>query len=203
MTASSQALLQTASLLPTEGSRRLLAQTGLVLAGTLVITMAARIQVPMWPVSMSLQTLAILLIAGFGGSRLATLTVLAYLAEGAAGLPVFQGTPERGIGLAYMVGPTGGYLLGFVIMAFLVGRAADKGWSARPVALLGTMIGSEIIMLACGALWIGALLGLPSALAYGIGPFIISDLVKVVLAATLVMTVTRSLPARPGDEQEV
>ena len=202
MTVSSQSLLQTASLLPADGSRRLLAQAGLVLAGTLAITLAARIQVPMWPVSMSLQTLAILLIAGFGGSRLATLTVLAYLAEGAAGLPVFQGTPERGIGLAYMVGPTGGYLLGFVIMAFLVGRAADKGWSARPVALLSTMIAAEIIMLGCGALWIGALLGLPSALAYGVGPFIISDLVKVVLAAALVIAVTRRFAVRPGAKRE-
>ena len=77
---------------------------------------------------MSLQTLAVLLIAATFGLRLGVATLLLYMAEGAAGFPVFQSTPEKGIGIAYMLGSTGGYLAGFVVMAAIVGWAADRGW---------------------------------------------------------------------------
>ena len=80
------------------------------MAGTLILILSAKTKVVLGPVDLSLQTLAVFIIAIAFGSRLAVATLLLYIAEGAFGLPVFQGTPEKGIGLAYMVGPTGGYL---------------------------------------------------------------------------------------------
>src|SRR5690606_16624672 len=126
--------------LPESGASRLLAQGLLVIGGTLFLTASAKAKVVLGPVDMSLQTLAILLLACAFGMRLATVTLLAYLAEGAMGLPVFQSTPEKGIGLAYMMGPTGGYLLGFVAMAAIAGWAADRGWDRNPVKLFGAML---------------------------------------------------------------
>src|SRR5947209_549651 len=83
--------------------------------GSLALTLSAKLQVPFYPVPMTMQSLVVLLIGLGFGWRLGTATVLLYLAEGLAGLPVFAGTPEKGIGLAYMMGPTGGYLAGFVL----------------------------------------------------------------------------------------
>ena len=92
------------------------------------------------PVDMSLQTLAVFLIAVAFGSRLAVATLLLYMAQGAIGLPVFQGTPEKGIGLAYMLGSTGGYLAGFVVAAAIVGWAADRGWDRNPFKLFAAIL---------------------------------------------------------------
>ena len=83
-----------------------------------VLALSAKVKVPLWPVDASLQTLALFTIAAAFGRRLAVATVALYLLEGALGLPVFQGTPERGIGLAYMAGPTGGYLVGVYKLGF-------------------------------------------------------------------------------------
>jgi biotin transport system substrate-specific component len=112
--------------------------------------------------------------------------MLLYLAQGAAGLPVFAGTPEKGIGLAYMAGPTGGYLAGFVVMAAIAGWAADRGWSRNPLKLGAAMLVGESVMLVLGALWIGYLFGAEKMLAWGVGPFIVTDLVKLALAAMFV-----------------
>src|SRR5690606_4858560 len=113
--------------LPENRAARLATQFGLVVFGTLLLTLSAKMRVVLGPVDMSLQTLAIMLIAATFGMRLGVATLLLYLAEGAFGLPVFQGTPERGLGVAYMLGTTGGYLAGFVVMAAIVGWAADRG----------------------------------------------------------------------------
>jgi biotin transport system substrate-specific component len=106
--------------------------------------------------------------------------------QGAMGFPVFAGTPEKGIGLAYMAGPTGGYLLGFVAMAAIAGWAADRGWSRNPLKLGGAMLVGEVVMLALGALWLAYLFGFEKGIAFGVGPFIVTDLVKLALAACLV-----------------
>ncbi len=115
--------------LPQKGAARLAAQFGLALGGTLLLTLSAKTKVVLGPVDMNLQTLAVLLIASAFGLRLGLATLLLYLAEGAAGLPVFQSTPEKGIGIAYMLGTTGGYLAGFVVMA-----AADEAELKHMVA---------------------------------------------------------------------
>lgn len=177
--------------LPHETARRLAWYALLALLGTAVLALSAKIKVPMWPVDASLQTLALFTIAAAYGRRLAVATLVLYLVEGAFGLPVFQGTPERGIGLAYMVGPTGGYLVGFVLAAAMVGWAADKGWDRDPFRLFGMMLAAEIVLLALGGLWLAYLFGFDKAFAYGVGPFIVTDLVKIALAAAIVPALWR------------
>lgn len=153
--------------------------------GSIILTISAKVTVPMWPVEMSLQTLAVFAIAATFGSRLGLATVALYLAEGAMGMPVFQGTPEKGLGIAYMVGPTGGYLLGFVAATAIVGWASDRGWWRNPLKIGAAMLAGEAVVLTLGAFWLGWLFGAEKAIEFGIGPFIVADLVKVALAAGL------------------
>jgi biotin transport system substrate-specific component len=155
----------------------------LALIGTAVLTISANIKVDLLYVNVTMQTAALFAISAFYGSRLAVATVALYLLEGALGLPVFTGTPEKGLGLAYMVGPTGGYLLSYLIAAWMVGRAADKGLARKPLVLGGVMLAAEIVILVMGAGWMAYLFGLEKGIAFGFGVFIIGDLVKLALAA--------------------
>ena len=150
---------------------------------------------------MTLQTLAILALGAAYGARLGGATLLLYLLEGAVGLPVFVGTPEKGIGLAYMMGPTGGYLLGFVLLAMIAGWAADRGWSTNPFKLGAAMLVGEVAMLVLGALWVGYLFGADKILVYGVGPFILTDLVKLAIAAALIPALWTLAPHR--DDRQV
>lgn len=175
--------------LPDRRLARLATQLFLALAGTLLLTLSAKTRVVLGPVDISLQTLAVLLIASAFGMRLAVATLLLYIVEGAMGFPVFQGTPEKGIGLAYMVGPTGGYLAGFVAMAAIVGWAADRGWDRHPFKLFGAMLTAEVVMMALGFAWLAVLIGPEKSWQFGVVPFIVGDLIKVALAASLVPAV--------------
>src|SRR5262245_31095778 len=168
--------------LPQDRTARLIAQALLVIGGTILLALAAKVTVPFWPVPMTLQTLAVFLIAAFYGRNLAVATLLAYLAEGAIGLPVFA----TGTGLAYMAGPTGGYLVGFVVAAAIVGHAADRGYDRNALVLFGAIMLGEVVILAFGAAWLAALMGGEKALAYGVGPFIVTDVVKIALATAIV-----------------
>ncbi|AWB25606.1 biotin transporter BioY [Methylobacterium currus] len=152
----------------------------LVLSGGLLITLAAKVQIPFWPVPMTLHTLAILALSLAVGPRLAVAMVLGYLAAGAAGLPVFSGTPERGLGLAYMAGPTGGYLAGYLVAAGLVGAlAAGRGFLGRVAAMLAGLTAVYVLGLAWLALFVPA----DRLVALGLAPFLLGDLVKVGLVA--------------------
>ena len=133
--------------LPQNGAARLGVQIVLAVLGTLLLTISAKTKVVLGPVDMSLQTLAVLLIAASFGFRLGVATLLLYLAEGAMGFPVFQSSPEKGVGIAYMLGTTGGYLAGFVVMAAIVGWAADRGFDRNPIKLFGVMLAANAIML--------------------------------------------------------
>ena len=114
---------------PAQAGRSGLVRNGmLAVLGSLLLIASAKVQVPFWPVPMTMQTFAVLVIGMTFGPRLGAATVLLYLVQGAVGLPVFAGTPAKGIGIAYMVGPTGGYLIGFVAAAYLAGRLAMRGW---------------------------------------------------------------------------
>jgi biotin transport system substrate-specific component len=175
--------------LPQNRAARLGVQLALAVVGTLLLTLSAKTKVVLGPVDMNLQTLAVPLIAAAFGWRLGLATVLLYLAEGAAGLPVFQSTPEKGIGIAYMMGTTGGYLAGFVAMAAIVGWAADRGWDRSPVKLFGAMFAAEVIMMAMGFAWLAGLIGPEKSWQFGVLPFIVPDLIKVALAAALVPAV--------------
>ncbi len=161
----------------------------LALLGSVLLAVSAKVTVPMWPVNATLQTLALFTIAAAYGRNLAVATVLLYLAEGAAGLPVFT----SGAGLAYMAGPTGGYLVGFLIAAAIVGFATDLGFDRKPLPLFGIMLIGEAVILALGAAWLTVLFGLEKAIAYGVGPFIVTDLIKVALASLIVPAIWMAL----------
>jgi biotin transport system substrate-specific component len=178
------------SLLPESRAARLAGLVLLAVAGSLLMWVSAKIKVPFYPVPMTLQTLALFGIAAAYGMRLGVATIALYLLEGALGLPVFAGTPEKGIGLLYMAGPTGGYLASYIIAAAIVGYAVDRGLGRNPFKLFGAMLVAEIVILAMGFAWMAYLFGLEKGFAFGVGPFIVTDLVKIALAACLVPAVT-------------
>ena len=158
----------------------------LAVGGSLLIALSSKVQIPFYPVPMTMQTFVILGLGMAFGWRLAGATLLLYLAEGAMGLPVFAGTPEKGIGLAYMLGGTGGYLIGFVLAAVTCGWLAEKGWDRSPLTTaLAMLIGNALIYIP-GLLWLGALFGWDKPiLAWGLTPFVVGDIFKLALAAAV------------------
>lgn len=157
----------------------------LAIAGTVLLTVSAKIQVPFYPVPMTMQTFAVLVIGMAYGWKLGGATLLLYLAEGAAGLPVFAGTPEKGIGLAYMAGPTGGYLAGFVLAAGIAGRLGEKGWDRSIPMTLAAMVIGTVIIFAPGYVWLAMLIGSEKAWAFGVMPFLLGEVFKIALAAAV------------------
>jgi len=157
----------------------------LAVAGTVLLTVSAKIQVPFYPVPMTMQTFAVLVIGMAYGWKLGGATLLLYLAEGAVGLPVFAGTPEKGIGLAYMAGPTGGYLAGFVLAAGIAGWLGEKGWDRSiPMTVAAMVIGTAVIFVP-GYAWLAALIGGEKAWAFGVLPFLWGEVFKIALAAAV------------------
>ncbi len=154
----------------------------LVVLGTAPIAVCAKIQVPMWPVPMTMQTFAVLVIGGAYGWRLGGATVLAYLAEGAAGLPVFAGATA---GPAYFAGPTTGYLIGFVLSAMLIGWLAERGWDRDLPRLVIALAAASVVTFVAGVAWLAVLIGLSAAIANGFTPFIPGMILKLALAAAL------------------
>lgn len=134
---------------------------------------------------MTMQVLVVMLIGAAYGWRLGGATVLLYMAQGAAGLPVFAGTPEKGLGLAYMAGPTGGYLLGFVLAATLVGWLAERGWDRSALTTFVAMVGGVLAVYVPGVLWLSSLIGMDKALTFGVYPFVYADLLKIVLGTAI------------------
>ena len=162
----------------TEG-QAILRAVVLAVFGSLLLWASAKVQVPFYPVPMTLQTAVVLLIGVAYGPRLAAGTLLLYLAEGAVGLPVFAGTPERGIGLAYMVGPTGGYLAGFLAAAVISGWTAERSrhWLTTALGLLAAIVAIHLL----GAAWLATLVGPAKAVSLGVLPFLLGDAVKLAL----------------------
>ncbi len=154
----------------------------LVLTGTALIALSAKVQIPMWPVPVTAQTFAVLLIAALFGSKRGTATVLAYIGEGALGLPVFAGPAA---GLAYFAGPTVGYLIGFVIAAMIVGRLAESGWDRRFNTTIAAMTLGTIAIFACGLLWLQFYVNAENAIVVGLYPHIPGAITKIILAAAL------------------
>jgi biotin transport system substrate-specific component len=158
----------------------------LTVLGSLALTVSAKLQVPFYPVPMTMQSLVVLLIGLAFGWRLGTATVLLYLGEGLAGLPVFAGTPEKGIGLAYMMGPTGGYLVGFVLAAALLGWLAERGWDRSLWRTTLALSLGHAVLFATGIAWLAVFVGWPKAVAFGLTPFLFGSLVKTALGVALV-----------------
>ena len=163
----------------------------LVTFGIALIALSAKIQVPFWPVPMTLQTMAVAGIAAAYGLRLGLATIIAYLAAGFLGVPVFAGPVA---GPAYFVGPTAGFLAGFVILTAIVGYVADRVSTTGFLKLLGAMLIGDALLFLFGFVWLGyffvtgsgATLGGTFAWEKGVQPYIFGDLVKMVLAAAAV-----------------
>lgn len=166
----------------------LVRQAAIVICGSLLLWASAKITVPFLPFNMTMQLFVVLALGLALGARLAGSTVALYLAQGATGLlPVFTGTPEKGIGLAYMAGPTGGYLLGFLLAAVVVGWLADRGFGRNPALAVGAALIGAVVIYIPGLLWLGTLLGWDKPiLAWGLYPFLMTDAVKVLLAGLVV-----------------
>jgi biotin transport system substrate-specific component len=161
---------------------RILRGVILALVGSLLLAASAKVKVPFYPVEMTMQTFVVLVLGAAYGWRLGVATVLLYLAQGAAGLPVFTGTPEKGLGLAYMAGPTAGYLLGFILAAAVVGWLAENGWTRNIGRTAVSMVAGTAAIFLSGLIWLSVLFGPAKAIQFGLAPFVFSEPTKVALA---------------------
>ena len=163
-----------------------LRQLALVLGGTVALSASSYISIPFWPVPVTMQTFAVLMVGALYGWRLGGLTVLAWLLEAALGMPVLAG--GKG-GLAPFFGPTAGYLLAFPLGAVLMGWLAARGWDgAHPLRAFGAMLLCTTLILLLGGAWLGAMVGAAKGWQLGVLPFLVGDVVKSALgAATLAL----------------
>ena len=175
------------SLLSTYSVNTYIKNISLVLFGTLLLALSSKVQVPFWPVPMTMQTFIVFIIGMAYGWRLAFFTLVAYLFEGALGLPVFA----KGGGLLYLTGPTAGYLYGMTIAAGVIGAFAELGYNNSYFkSLISLLIGTFIIFL-FGVGYLGSVIGYDKALAGGLYPFIPSEFFKIGLAVVLIPSITR------------
>jgi biotin transport system substrate-specific component len=169
------------------GSGSLAPARAIVLAvlGVALLTASAKLKVPFYPVPMTMQTFVVLVLGAAYGWRLGSATLLAYLAAGALGWPVFADTPAKGIGLAYMMGPTGGYLVGFAVAAALAGVFAARGWDRNAGWLFAAMLFGHAVIFICGVAWLAQHIGLSRAWTFGVAPFYWATLLKSALAVAV------------------
>jgi biotin transport system substrate-specific component len=149
----------------------------LVAGFSLVIALCAQVAIPLpfTPVPVTLQTLAVLMAGCLLGSRRGALAVIAYLGEGFAGLPVFSGGTA---GISHLLGPTGGYLLGFVAAAFIAGLLAERGAALSRLGTLVMLIVGNVVLYVPGVVWLGVYTGMDRAVSLGFLPFVVGDLLK-------------------------
>jgi biotin transport system substrate-specific component len=181
------------ALAPKSQSVQLLANLATVIGGTLLLTLSAKLNVPTWPVPVTLQTFAVAALAAGFGWRIGLATVAAYILEGLAGLPVFSGLVT---GPAFLMGPTGGFVISWLLVAIIVGRAADMGLSRRILPLFAVMLVGDAVSFAFGYGWLVVVLSglkgvaptavLGAAFDGAIKPFIVWDILKMALAAVSV-----------------
>ncbi|MEX0385962.1 biotin transporter BioY [Spiribacter onubensis] len=169
-------------------SQSLARQVVSVLAGTLLLALSARVQIPFWPVPFSMQTFVVLALGMVYGPALGAATVLAYLGQGLVGLPVFV----AGGGPAYLAGPTGGYLLGMVPAAWVAGELVRRGWGADPIRAVAAAAAGNMAVYVLGVTWLAVWLGSVSqAVTVGLLPFLPGAAMKVAGAGLLVWGLTR------------
>lgn len=171
---------------PREGAGLLAKRVLLVVAGIAVLAVAAKIKVPMWPVPITMGTFAVLGIGAAYGARLGLVTILGYMALGALGFDVFAGSSAEKAGLTYMMGGTGGYLVGYVLATVALGLLAARGWDRSVGRMAGAMLIGNALIYVPGLLWLGALYGWDKPiLEWGLTPFLFGDAIKLALAAVL------------------
>ena len=168
------------------GTQKLIRFVALAIAGTLALNLSAKLQVPLPVVPLTLQTLVVLVLGASFGLRLSLASVSLYLLEGLVNLPVFAGTPEKGIGLPYMMGPTGGFLAGFLVAAAFIGFCAERGWDKTWWKLLAVMSVGHALIFTLGFAWLAKLIGPQKAFDLGVEPFLAATLIKTLLATAIV-----------------
>lgn len=183
---------------PVQSSARLRAARAILLAlvGSALMALSAKLSVPFYPVPMSMQSFTVVVLGAAFGARLGAASMALYLVEGAAGLPVFADTPMHGLGIAYMMGPTGGYLIGFVLAAAIVGYFAERGADRSVAQMLGAMTLGHVVLFVTGFAWLAHLIGPDRAFLGGVLPFILGSVLKILLAALLVPAVWNLMARR-------
>ena len=151
----------------------------LLISGVAVLAISAQLKVPFYPVPITMQTLVVMLIGFTFGARLGSSTVLVYLASGAIGAPVFAG----GAGLAYISGPTGGYLFGFLVAVYLIGYFTEQGYGRTFISTLFLGLAGTIVFYMFGVAWLTTILGFEKAIKFGLLPFLYGDVLKLFLLA--------------------
>ena len=159
------------------------------LLGSILLTISAKIKIPFYPVPMTMQTFVVLFLGISFGYKVGVITIILYLLEGIVGLPVFSNSPEKGIGIAYFVGPTMGYLIGFIFACFLAGYF--KYNSNYFINFLKILASTSIIYF-FGVIWLGTLIGWDKPiLQLGVFPFLLAELFKILLLTLLVNKIIR------------
>ena len=163
--------------------------TLIAIVGSILIAISAKIKIPFYPVPMTMQTFVILLIGVTMGYKIGLATVTLYLFEGIVGLPVFASSPEKGIGIAYFIGPTMGYLIGFLVAVYFAGLFKyDKG----PINTFLKLIFSVSFIYILGLIWLGALIGWDKPIfKLGAEPFLLAELFKIILLLFLTPTLLK------------
>ena len=157
--------------------------------GTILLTISAKIKIPFYPVPMTMQTFVVLFLGISFGYKIGVLTIFLYLLEGIVGLPVFSNSPEKGIGITYFVGPTMGYLIGFIFACFVAGYFRYN--SNYFINFFKILLSTSIIYL-FGVLWLGTLIGWDKPiLQLGVFPFLLAELFKILLLSLLVNKIIR------------
>ena len=170
----------------TEGAALRLKQVALVVLGIAALAVAAKIKVPMWPVPITMGTFAVLTVGAAYGPRLGLVTILGYMILGALGLDVFAGSSATANGVEYMMGSTGGYLVGYVLATLALGVLARAGWDRSAPKMAGAMLLGNALIYVPGLIWLGMLYGWDKPiLQWGLTPFLIGDALKLALAAAL------------------
>lgn len=161
--------------------RSVLWQVAAVALGTLFLALSSYVEVPMVPVPMTMQTFAVVMVGALYGWRLGSMTIVAWLIEGAIGLPVLSGGAA---GVIHFVGPTAGYLFAFPIAGAIVGWLAEQGWNGnRPVLAFLAAIAGNLACLALGGAWLAVMIGADQAFIHGVAPFLVGAVLKSVLGA--------------------
>jgi len=179
---------------PCQKSSAVFYDAALIIGGSLLVGLSAQIAIPLpfSPVPITGQTFAVIFLGALFGARRGFLCMLTYIAEGAAGLPVFA---LGQAGLAVLLGPRGGYIVGFVAAAYVTGVLAEKGWDRRVATTILAMICGNIAIYTFGLLWLCCLIGInKTVLAVGLCPFIVGDLLKTIVAAILLPAGWKLLP---------
>ena len=160
-----------------------------IILGSIALTISAKIKIPFYPVPMTMQTFVVIMIGITLGWKLGVASITLYLLEGALGLPVFSGTPEKGIGIVYFTGPTMGYLIGFIIAAYLAG---NFNYNNNFILNFFKIVFATSFIYLLGVIWLGVLIGWDKPLFnLGVKPFLLAEICKMMLATSLIVVIKK------------